>query len=162
MRFQIKDDPESIFDDYEEAIDYCIDEEYHREDDYFEEWVNECYGSIEICGVTYSAFEIIDTFDDGNYHDVLYNYCDSENENDRDNARYELVHAHVGDEIYVQNQTIVVIDDELEEVDDETFGESLEELRARLNSENNDMQEKLATEKLEEDNLMQMFLNIGG
>ena len=87
MKYKVED---RIFDDIEDVLDYCIESDYHSDDDYFEEWVNERYTAYEVLDQGYSLDNLLDDF------------CEQQNENDWDDARYELNHADVGDEVECQ------------------------------------------------------------
>ena len=92
-------------DDIDMVIDHCIDGEYHRDDD-IEEWINDTYSSYSIGGYSYSAYEILDRFDDlGDFRDE---YCESCDESDADEARWELRHAINGERISIQSYTVIV------------------------------------------------------
>ena len=164
MKYRVIEDDE-IYDDVDEAIRQCIEEDWHRDDDYFEDWVNDRYSSVEINGEWYNPYDILDNMDQGNLDDLRDEYCESENENDWDNARYEIEHGRIGDLITVHNHTIEILDDEdLEEVSDydrDEHLETIEDVRARLKQENEfKVEQTIQTEKEEKD-LMNMFQIVG-
>ena len=66
MKYQIVEDEDEIFETIEDAVDYCISDEWHEDDDAFDEWVNDHNEGTEINGYCYSAYEIISTVDDDN------------------------------------------------------------------------------------------------
>lgn len=157
MKFRIQSTGE-VFDDYEDAIDYCIVEDYHEDDSYFEEWVNNQYESAYICGVTYHPYDILEMADDGNMRDVRYEFMECLNEEDRENARCELRRADIGDEIEVHYETIEVIeDDEVEDEEQKYSEESIELTRnfiaeqKLLNEQKNDIESK------EDEDFMKFF-----
>lgn len=120
--------------DIDEVIDYCISEDFHSEEDnYFEEWVNETYDGTEIAGVEYSPYKILMEFD--NLNDVLPDYCSWANENDADNARYELLHASVGERIYIQDYAVICEEEEEPEDVYDCDGDGLELLREEIETE---------------------------
>lgn len=99
--------------DIDDIIDYCVDQEAYLDDyDGYEDNVNEEYGSITINGTTYDAYDILDKFEDLN--SAMEDYNTMMVDNDIENARYDLRHMDVGDEIYIQGNKVVA-----EELDDE-------------------------------------------
>lgn len=162
MQYKVGDE---IFDDYEDAIECCISKDYHEDDDYFTDWVNENYDSVEINGTTYYPYDILDNAGDGNMYDILREYCESMNESDADEARYELRHADVGDDIYVQGYTIEVIEDEYDEEECEDGGDhdgdAIERTRQYIEDQNVLNELTAAENKKNEDDLMSLFQVIG-
>jgi len=150
MRYQVDNE---IFDNIDDAIEYCIVEDYHEDDDYFEEWVNEAYGSISINGESYWAYDILEQADDYNFRELKSNFCESQNERDIDDARYELRDAEVGTFAYLHGSKIEVIEDS----DDFDGDSNLEEIRKSIEAQKA-IDEQIATEnKKAEDDLMSMF-----
>ena len=117
MKYQVDD---KIFEIPEEAIDYCIDEDWHADDDEFEFWVNDSYGSFTINGTEYSAFDIIGEVRDNNYYNLLNEYCEMCNNDDWDNALRELEKTSPGETVEVHGNHILVLDFEEYEDDQET------------------------------------------
>ena len=147
-----------VFHDVDDVLDYCIDADYHWDDDDFESWVNDNYDSVYINGVTYYPYDILREADDGNLDDLRNDYCESCNENDRDNYEWELERASDGDTIYVQAYTVRVKDDE--NYDDNTNAEeALQLIRERLDSEKEEQKKAEEEKRKEELELMQI---IGG
>ena len=157
LKFIIEDDGKA-FDNVDELLDWCIESDYHEDDDYFEEWVNEMYTGVEIAGTYYSAYDILNNADDGNLHDLLNDFCESMNDNDRENAECELRHASNGEKIYIQNYTVLVTEDE--DCDgDEDVKVDIEELRKTVASYNASISEE---EEKNEYDIMSLFQRIGG
>ena len=161
MKYRVIED-DKIYDDIDEAIEQCIEEDWHRDDDYFEDWVNDRYSSIEINGEWYYSYDILDHMDQGNLDDLRDEYCESENDDDWDNARYELEHGSIGETVSVHDKTIEIIeDDEYEEEPEAVYVEDIEDVRARLKQENEfKVEQTIQTEKEEKD-LMNMFQIVG-
>lgn len=161
MKYRVIEDDE-IYDDVDEAIEQCIEEDWHRDDDYFEDWVNDRYDYVDINGERYMPFDILDNMDQSNLDDLRDEYCENENDNDWDNARYELEHGSVGKIVSVHNKTIEIIeDDEDEEEVEAVYVEDIEDVRARLKQENEfKVEQTIQTEKDEKD-LMSMFQIVG-
>jgi len=109
MRYRVND---CVFEDIDELLDEYADEDYHWDDDYFEDWVNETYHSIYINGTNYYAYDILDHMASDELRDLREQYCEDETENDKENARYELRNADPGDTVDFQAYTIEVLDDE--------------------------------------------------
>ena len=160
MRYHIVDS-DQYFDDYEDAVDYCIDYDYHQDDDYFEEWINDCYGSVQIGGYEYSAYDVLDKMND--LSDFLDSYIESQNESDKDNAMYELRHADVGDVIDCQAYSIEVVADEEDEEDIESTGDydgdetAIDRARRFYDEQTVLAKQKLEEEQKEEDDMMRLF-----
>ena len=106
-----------IFDNIDDVLEACIEDDYHENDDYFEEWINDCYTGVEIGGYEYSAYQILDNA--GDLDGFLEDFCESQNEADSENADWELRHAHVGTEVYIQRYTVEVIEDDEDEENEE-------------------------------------------
>ena len=145
---------DKIFDEIEDVLEFCIDDEYHWDDDYFEEWVNDNWGSIDINGYDYYAYDILDRA--GDLDSVREDYCENLNENDYDEARYALRRANVGDTIDIQAYEVEVIDDG-EEEEEEEADNKIDQVRTYL--EEQKILEDSAAEaaKQKEDDLMKLF-----
>ena len=157
MRYKVEDE---IFDDYRDAVEYCISEDYHEDDD-FEEWINDLYGSIEINGTTYWAYDIADNA--GDLYDLRREFCESQNERDRDEANYELRNATPGDEIECQSYTIEVLADEGEEETGDFDGDNeLLLVRQFIEEQKALKKNQVETEKKDEEDIMSLFQKIGG
>lgn len=151
------------FEDIEDVIDYCCDEDYYDDDDGFEEWVNNDYGSITIYGTTYYAYDILENADNGDLDSLRDDYKHDCNESDKDNARYELRNADVGDEIYCQGYTIYVCEENTGDTDgdDIDFEERIEMTRRFIDEQKLIAENKIAREKKDEEDLMSLFQVIG-
>ena len=150
MIYKVNDE---TFDNIDDVIEYCIEPDYHRDDDYFKEWVDEEYGSIDIGGKTYYAYDILRD-DDYNYSDVLDAYCECENDNDEGNARYALRNASDGEEVYIQAYTVKCY----ESGDYDGDGEfALQSLKASLLAQQAMAHAQAVVEKEKEKELMDMF-----
>ena len=157
MKYRVDDE---VFDNVDDAIDYCISEDYHRDDDYdFEDWVNDRECGAEINGYSYNAFEIISAIDDGNWSELKNAFCESMNDSDRENTRYELIHSEIGDSVDCQDCTIYVIaDDDCGDYD----GNDIEEVRQFVNDRKMIEEEENKKNKQNEDELVRLFQTIGG
>lgn len=155
-KYYIEEDNE-IYEDVEEVIGACIEEDYHRDDDYFEEWVNNRYDSVEIYGETYYPYDILVEMGQGDLDSLRDEYCELENDNDWENVRYELEHYRVGTQVYIHNKTVKIIEDE----EDSGNVETIEDVRERL-KENKafEIEQAILNEKEEKD-LMNMFQIVG-
>ena len=116
MKYLVVEDGD-VYDDYGDAIVACIDDDWHwDDDDDFENWVNDCYGDIEICGTRYYAYDILDNMGEDDLHDLRRDYCRDQNERDEDDARYCLEDADIGYTYELHGRTIEVIADEEDDV----------------------------------------------
>jgi len=137
MKYFIVDD-EELLDTVDEVLDYCIDEDYHRDDDDFDEWVNDQYDGAEINGYEYSAYEIISSFNDDNWDELKRRFCEERNESDCGDARYDLSEGDIGDEIEIQAYTVRLVEDDYESGDydgDKEVEVYLEEQREKEDKE---------------------------
>ena len=165
MYYKVLETNETYF-DIDNVIDACIDEEYHTdEDDYFEEWINDRYGSIDICGDTYYAYDILSEY--GHLDYALDEYRESQNDNDRENARYELEHATDCDEVYIQAYTVKCYDDAPAgdyDGDEDQFYDGSETLDDLVNNIRQFYDDQASLEKMKneadakvEDDMMKLF-----
>lgn len=120
MKYKVNDE---IFDSIDNVLDYCIEDGYHYDDDYFGEWVNDNWGSITIDGFEYYAYDILDNA--GDLDSVRDTYAERMNEDDREEAGYQLRHASPGEYVECQRYDIEVLPDE-EEPEENDRNETLE------------------------------------
>lgn len=161
MRYHVKD-TDMYFDDCEEAVDYCLDDDYHWDDEWtFKDYVNEAYGSIEICGRTFYAYEILEGIDDNLLDDLHRDFCNDENDRDREDALYDLRNADAGEEIECQSYTIVVVEDE-EELNEEDQEDCIEATRRYYDERSAIAKEIETNEKNMEKDMISLFQVIGG
>ena len=149
-----------IFDTIDDVLDYCIDDDYHWDDDYFKEWVNDRYGYITIYGEDFDAYDILNEMNQDILTDLKEDFCDDQNDVDRRNTEYDLQNAEAGYCITCQRYEIEVIEDEEETGDfdgDETRPCSIEEVRLYLEEQQilKDMAE--AENKKNENDMMTLF-----
>lgn len=142
-----------IYDTIDEVLEDCIDPDYHRDDDYFETWVNERYGSIDIYGETYWAYDILQEMSTYNLDNLRTDYCDECNDEDRDNIEDELADGEVGDRYDVHNYVIEILPD----IDEEVTEESIEELRDRINQGKKMIEEQEMQDRIEADDLIKVI-----
>lgn len=161
MQYRIlrSDGDNYITESISDVIEYCISDSYHDEDDdQFEDWVNDNYCGTTIAGVDYSAYDILDRFD--NLSDVVSQYVDSANDSDIENAEYELRHAVDGETIYIQNYEVVCeeIDDE---PDEEVCDTDLNILREMIETEQMTIETGKMCDECERENYLKLFQTIG-
>ena len=161
-------DADEQFDDYDDVVNYCLDDEWHRDDYEFKDWVNEGYGNIEIYGTTYTAYEILDAMCEDDLYSLLNEYCEECNDRDAEDAKYELRNGDVGFEYTLHGNTIRIIDTEDEDEDEDEYDEpfdtsaTIESLRARLKQNKEEEESYKAEERKADNDLMNMFQIIGG
>lgn len=162
MKYLVVETDEHFY-DISDVLDYCIDEYYHRDDyESFIEWVNE-HDDYEISGYTFSAYDIVDALDSNCMQDLKEEYCEIQNDSDRENAEYELRHADVDDIVECQAYQIKVCDD-LEDENDEDYEETSAESEDSIEKVRRYYDEQLALTKIKqqeadknEDELMSVF-----
>lgn len=158
----VVEETEQVFYDIDDVIDACIDRDYHdKYDDYFEEWVNECYSGCEIAGHYYSAYDILHAFD--NLDDLEEDYIESETERDIEDARYNLEHTRIGGNVYIQDKTVNIEEDDEEEYEDDEDDsvDCIEATRKFYDEQAETMKLKQAADAENENDLMSMFQHIG-
>lgn len=98
--------------DIEEVVEKILDD---MNDVYFDDYLDEVYGEIEICGVTYYSSLVLKEVDETAYN--VY-------KNDYKNSLHSDIYAEVdripsGGEERIYDTTVVCIDDEEDEEDEE-------------------------------------------
>lgn len=155
MKYRVED---SVFETMHEAVDYCISDSWHDDDEYFEEWVNDRESGIEINGTYYNAYEIVCAFEDGNWSDLKEQFCESMNDSDREEALYELRHAEAGESVDCQGYTIYVISD----TEDCDSDDCIDNVRQYVEDRKIVEKEEKEKNKQNEDELIKLFQVIGG
>jgi len=155
MRYLVN---ETYYDDIDDVINACIEDDYHEDDECFEEWLNDEYGYITIAGQTFHAYDILDSMNDYLLEEERDEFCERMNDNDREDAMYDLRHAKPGDTVYIHRSEVSCVEDE-EDDDDENYNreESLEAVRTFVEEQKLLADAKAAEEKVEEDDIMRMF-----
>lgn len=161
MKYQIVEDEDEIFETIEDAVDYCISDEWHEDDDAFDEWMNDHFQGVEINGYYYSAYDIVGAMNDDNWGDLKTMYCEDCNEEDREEAIRDLYRASIGDEIEVQGYNIRVIDDDYSTGDVDGDGEDIESIRVRIETEKAQIEVEIQEEKKREDDLLKLIQIVG-
>ena len=159
MKYRVEETDE-VYDNIDDVIDACIDEDWHWDDDYFPEWVDENEDHVTINGETYYAYQILSELDDDNLNNLHHDYCEQMNEEDADEARRQLMNASEGDRIEIQNYVVSVVEDDEETGDTDGDG-SLDYLRERIQREIELANSEKAEEKKTENDLMNMFQIVG-
>lgn len=146
-------------DDIDTVVDHCIDGEYHRNDD-IEDWVNDSYSSYNIGGYSYSAYDVLDRFDD--LDDFVREYCESLDESDADEARWELRHATEGDEVEIQSYTVVVRieDDATATVPEHRPAESNMNMLENLRQSVEQMRSQSEEAEKQDESMLQSYLDL--
>ena len=177
MKYRIYGEDED-YHSIEAVVDDCITGDYHGDDDYFEEWLNDLYESVEIAGRRFTAYEILDGCDGYLLNDLRNDYCEEQDENDKQNAIWDLEHAEVGDDVYIQGTRVIVLADDEEEEELEEEDEDDAELtesdlmpsgdydgdedriqvcRQKIEDERLRIQQIKASEEAEENELLNLF-----
>ena len=160
MKYRVYGEEEDYY-SIDDVIEDCISDDYHDDDDYFEEWLNDIYESVRIGGETFTAYQILDGCDRELLYDLRRDYCSEQNDNDRENAKWDLEHADVGDDVYIQNIRVMVLDDDEDE--DESAGDydgdedRITACRRKIEDQQLRVQQIKANEEAEENELMNLF-----
>lgn len=129
MKYIVDDE---TFEEVDDVIDFCMDADYHWDDDGFEEWVNELESPVQLFGCTYYVYDILRELDDAQLNELRTEYCEEANRTDEDEARHELYRASDGDVIWVQGYRVECVEEELEDTGDTDGDEVLIALRMKL------------------------------
>ena len=108
----LKDYNVKIFDDAREAADYIME---HCNDDVYDEMLDECYGEIEICGLSYSASIALYRIDEVAYNCGKNDYYDSL----ASDIAYDVERMDEGEENDFYDFTVTAIEDEEDKEDEE-------------------------------------------
>lgn len=103
--------PEDIAEDCYSEDDYNVDE--------FDEYLNECYGRIDICGFSYSAATALYEVNQDDYYEAFDDYKRQRLEYDTDECVREVRDMEPGDELDINGHTITCADEEDEEETEE-------------------------------------------
>ena len=159
MKYLVRETNE-VFEDINSVLDYCIDDDYHdRNDDYFEEWINETYEDVHIGGYTYRPYDVLEAM--GDLDDFEDSYSESESDNDRDNAYWELKNGSVGEVTYCQRYSIEIIEEESGDYDGDEDIDYVEKTRQYYDEQTCLMKNQEEEEKKNEKDLMTLFQRIG-
>ena len=162
MKYRVLETDE-VFDDIDDVLDFCIEDDYHEDDNYeFEDWVCKMYDGVTIAGTYYSAYTILENAEDGLLDNLLRDYCESANDSDYENGEYELKNAYAGEKIDVQAYTIRVEDDDEDEAGDYDGDFSIETLRQSIEAQKNAYNTTSIEEKENEKDIMSLFQRVGG
>lgn len=101
-----------VYEDVDLLVEDLITEDSFDDEDYIEESVNEAYGSIEIAGETFEAYDILHDMNEYLLDDVRNDFIDSWVENEREDAKYELNRLDPGEGCYVHGSYVECIEDD--------------------------------------------------
>jgi len=96
--------PEDIAEDCYSEDDYSADE--------FDDYLNECYGEIDICGYSYRAATALYEVNQDDYYYAFDEYKQRRLEDDRDECVREVRRMEPGDELDFNGHTITCADEE--------------------------------------------------
>lgn len=109
-----------VYRDVDLLVEDLITEDSFDDEDYIEESVNEAYGSIEIAGETFEAYDILHDMNEYLLDDVRSDFIDNWVETERDDAKYELERLDPGETVYIHGSYVECIDEE-EEPEEEVY-----------------------------------------
>ncbi len=85
-------------DELDDLIDAVYDIDYYFEDDEgFEEYLNDQYSSVHICGHVYSAYDILSCCNEDDYNEVKHDWAEGEADNRKEELWDELNNMEPGD-----------------------------------------------------------------
>ena len=149
------------FEDMDEAIDECISDDYHAYDDDFEDWVNDEYEHLTVKGRYFAPYDIFRALDEDILEELRDDYCAFRNDEDRDEALYELRDANDGDFVYVQDSVIRCVEDPGDYDGDEAFdsvaNNVIESTKKYIETQHEIQRGVAAAEKEKEEELLKMF-----
>lgn len=114
MYFLVDDNPDMRFDDAESVAEYCYDEDNVSSDD-FDEYLDDCFESIDICGETYSPSTCLYGVDEDRYNSLYEDWVEGKVSSEREDITYELNRLSDGDTYDIANYTIYVYEEDGEE-----------------------------------------------
>ena len=130
---------------------------------------------IYINGETYYPYDILEAMDSSNLEDLRARYCRESNDEDRDNAEYELERADDGDHVEIQGYTVEVREEDNFAAGDTDGDEELpfaeglfreptkdvktaiEEVRQKIALKKEEENKAKIEEKATEDDIMKLF-----
>lgn len=137
------EDTDTYFDSPEDAIEACIDSSWHEDDTYdFKDWVNE----------KYTAYEVLK--DEASLSSLLEEYCEEKNDEDRDEALWDLDGAENGYVVEVHGSSIRVV------IEEETIGQSIDVCRAMIEQEKQDALKEQEEQKKDDDVYLCVFQEV--
>lgn len=160
MLYVVKDEDYQS-ENIDDIISYCIDKDYYdRNDDNFCDWVNETYDCVEIEGRTYYPYDILCEF--GDLYLVEEAYQARMCEEAEDDARYELLNANVGREVYIQNHTVLCQDKEIAvgDTDGDELLADMESCIERIRKEAELRAEEEEKQQKENEDLESSYMNL--
>lgn len=106
-------------DELDDLIDAVYDIDYYYEDDEgFEEYLNDQYSSVHICGNVYSAYDILSSCNKDDYCTAMHDWAECEADNRKEELWNELRDMEPGDCIDAFYHTIYCLEqDEDEDMD---------------------------------------------
>lgn len=89
--------------------------------DDFEEYLNEEYEDVEICGETYTAANALYRVDEDRYNDIMNEWAEGEAEYHRDEDADTLNEMSDGDEEWIQGYKIECVYEDEDDEDEQEF-----------------------------------------
>lgn len=116
-----------IFTNVDDLCSYIFDPDNYEADDSDVDYdIDDCYGSIDICGSKFYASQILQECDYSLYQDFKRQYEENMAENDREEWYSSLSGMTDGDHIDVQGYDVRYVDAETEDEEEEELDEEEE------------------------------------
>jgi len=134
--------------DLADMFDIVFDSELYEDDIDIDEVLTDNYGSIDVCGYTYTAAEILYALNEDAYYEYKNDVASERASDDRYDRSDEIESMEDGDAIDINGFTITceyeLDEDEVEDVDEEDVdSEEIERIKAELERrEKEDREEK--------------------
>ena len=90
-----------VYRDIDELLEQIITEDDFDDEDYVEESINEAYGSIDICGEEFMAYDILHNMNDSLLDEYRDGCAADWVERERDDAKYDLERLDPGEGAYI-------------------------------------------------------------
>ena len=117
--WEVKDiwNDEYDFDNLEAMLDFVFDYERYEDSDETTDYINEEYGYIDINGNTYSAAEILESFNSDSYYEIQDQLAQEKAERKKEEHKEALRNLEPGKSIEIKQFTITRLIDEESEPD---------------------------------------------
>ena len=101
-----------IYNDADSLVEDLITEDSFDDEDYIEESINESYGSIDIAGETFEAYDILNNLNDSLLADIRDEIIEGWVESEREDIKYALERLDPGEEYCINGARVECIGDE--------------------------------------------------
>ena len=112
-KWLLDDESEYTEDQIGDCIEKICEPEYYQDEDAFNDYIENEYGTVEIYGYEYSAVDVLQEM--GGYRDALCDWADNEAESHCGDVEYELRHMSNAETIWLNAYQVTCVETETEE-----------------------------------------------